>query len=145
MPQVASGTDTKIALGFLFLVEFDGQVVGAFTEFSALSVTVAVDKWEEGGVNDRSHQMPGRTEHGNVTLKQAVFADATLHDWLLKVSTGKGDRKPLSIIVTDVMGDPVRRWNFDQAFPVKWTGPDLKVDGNEAALESFEFAHEGLV
>jgi phage tail-like protein len=145
VPQLHPGPDTKIGLGFLFLVEFDGQMAGAFTECSAPSVTVAVDKWEEGGVNDRSHQMPARTEHGNVTLKQAVYADKALHEWLLKVSTGKGERKPLSIIVTDGKGETVRRWNFDGAFPVKWTGPEMKVDSNNAAIESFEFAHEGLL
>jgi phage tail-like protein len=41
-------------------------------------------------------------------------------------------------------GEEERRWNFEQAYPVKWTGPDLRATANEVAFESLEFAHKGL-
>ena len=36
------------------------------------------------------------------------------------------------------------RWNVKQAFPVKWTGPNLNMSGNDVAVETIEIAHQGL-
>ena len=35
-------------------------------------------------------------------------------------------------------------WDFKEAFPVKWTGPDLRADSGSVAIESVELAHRGL-
>ncbi len=35
-------------------------------------------------------------------------------------------------------------WDFKEAFPVKWTGPDLRAVSTEVAFESIELAHRGL-
>jgi phage tail-like protein len=40
---------------------------------------------------------------------------------------------------------PVRQWTFLMAFPVKWTGPTVQSTATEVAVESLEFAHEGLL
>jgi phage tail-like protein len=42
------------------------------------------------------------------------------------------------------LGTAVKRWNLIRAFPVKWTGPDLKATGSEVAIETLEIAHEGI-
>jgi phage tail-like protein len=39
---------------------------------------------------------------------------------------------------------PIVVWAVKNAWPVKMTSTDLKADGNEAAIESLEIAHEGL-
>ena len=36
------------------------------------------------------------------------------------------------------------RWNFLNAFPVKWVGPQFTADSTTLAIESVELAHEGL-
>jgi hypothetical protein len=35
-------------------------------------------------------------------------------------------------------------WDFKEAFPVKWTGPELRADSGNVAFESIELAHRGL-
>jgi hypothetical protein len=35
-------------------------------------------------------------------------------------------------------------WDFKKAFPVKWTGPELRAASGEVAFESIELAHRGL-
>ena len=45
----------------------------------------------------------------------------------------------------DEEGIPVKRWDLIRAFPVKWTGPDMKANGGEIAIESLEIAHEGVL
>jgi phage tail-like protein len=142
---VYPSTDTAIGLGFRFMVEVEGTIQGVFTECAGLVATVAVEKWEEGGLNTYVHQFPGRTSFENLKLKQAVFASTELYDWFLEVAAGGRARKPISVILADSEGKEVRRWEFTGAFPIKWEGPALKVDSNEAAVESLEFAHAGLI
>jgi phage tail-like protein len=37
------------------------------------------------------------------------------------------------------------KYHLMNAYPVKWTGPELKASAGAVAIESLEFAHEGLV
>ena len=145
MALVSTTTDTAIGLGFRFKVQIDTTVEGIFTECGGLTATIAVEKWEEGGLNTHAHQFPGRVTYENLTLKQAVFASTQFYDWFLKVARGELARKPISVILSDSEGKDVRRWEFADAFPVKWSGPPLKADSNDAAIESIEFAHAGLI
>ncbi len=36
------------------------------------------------------------------------------------------------------------RWNFENAWPVKVTGPSVKADSNEFGIEELVITHEGL-
>jgi phage tail-like protein len=60
----------------------------------------------------------------------------------------KGDpaakRKNGSVILLDRQGNEKIRWNFVNAWPVKWTGPSFNAKGNDVAIETLELAHEGL-
>jgi phage tail-like protein len=40
---------------------------------------------------------------------------------------------------------PVMTWEIQQAWPVKVEGPSLNAKGNEVAIETVEFAHEGML
>jgi phage tail-like protein len=39
---------------------------------------------------------------------------------------------------------PVMWWNFRNALPVAWTGPQLNAGSDDLGFESIELAHEGL-
>ena len=41
-------------------------------------------------------------------------------------------------------GQERRRWNFVNAWPTKWDGPDFNAEGNDIAIETLELAHEGV-
>jgi len=41
-------------------------------------------------------------------------------------------------------GARLRAWEFIDAFPVKWRGPEFAADSNEAATEQLEIAHHGF-
>jgi phage tail-like protein len=38
--------------------------------------------------------------------------------------------------------EPVARWEFEKAWPVKVTGPQPKADSNEIGIEELTIAHE---
>jgi phage tail-like protein len=54
------------------------------------------------------------------------------------------DRRNVSIVLFDQAANTVMRWNFLNAFPVKWVGPQFTADSTTLAIESVELAHEGL-
>ena len=42
-------------------------------------------------------------------------------------------------------GQIVVQWDFANAYPVKWSAPQFSADGKNAAVESLELAHDGLI
>jgi phage tail-like protein len=48
------------------------------------------------------------------------------------------------VVLLDQEGQETWRWSFQEAFPVKWMGPELKADGSTVAIESLELAHHGV-
>lgn len=136
------------ALTFKFWVEIENIVVAEFKECSGLRAEREVEQHKEGGVNDYVHILPGRIKYSNISLKYGVTdADNStkLWQWFQKgLYDGKVERINLSILLRNVAGEVVRRWNLVNAFPVKWEGPQLNTESNQAAIETIEFAHEGL-
>ncbi len=133
-----------------FYVEVGQAKVAVFTEISGLQIEIETLEVLEGGRNEWTHKLPGRTKVGNITLKRGVVSldedgNKGLVAWLEKTMQGKIERQQLSVIMYDLVGKPVRRWDFTKAIPVKWTGPQFQATGNTAAIETFEFAHLGLV
>ncbi len=133
------------APNFRFFVEKSGQTVAAFLECSGLTAKRKVEPYYEGGVNDIVHMLPGPMEYENIVLKRGITNSQELWDWFW---AGAHDfhveRANISIILVDVDGTAVERWDVLNAYPIKWQGPDLKSAGNEVAVETIEIAHEGL-
>jgi phage tail-like protein len=135
---------------FKFSVEGVGEI-GAFTEVAGLTVEVDVVEIKEGGQNHFMHKLPGITKWPNIVLKRGITDSDNLFEWFAKTSgdgfAGEGNvltRTQGQITVTDSMGEPVRAWTFEEAFPVKWTGPSLTSSSTAVAVEELEIAHHGF-
>jgi len=131
-------------LSFRFLVEIQGMVVAGFSEASGLTAETEVDEQPEGGVNEFLHKFPKRTKYPNLTLKHGLTDSETLWKWHRKVILGKVERTTIHLVLLDGEGNEKWRWSFQEAYPVKWTGPDFKADGSAVALETLEIAHHGF-
>jgi phage tail-like protein len=104
-----------------------------------------VEPIEEGGVNDRVHLLPGRNKYSNITLKYGVMQTDELWKWYQEgLLDGKVKRINFTILLRNVKGEVVKRWSVEDAFPVKWEGPSLNVEGNQVAVDTLEIAHHGL-
>ncbi len=130
--------------GFRFRIEIDGISAAHFSEVSGLQVETETEPYEEGGVNDFVHQLPKRTKYPHITLKRGITDVDTLWKWHQDVVSGKFKRKNGSIILLNEAGEDTWRWNFTNAFPVKWSGPDLKADSSTVGFETIELAHNGI-
>ena len=129
---------------FRFLVEIDNLVVGGFSEISGLQVETEIEEYREGGNNTFVHKLPKFSKYPNLTLKRGLTDSTVLWNWYQEVVSGTIERKNGSIILLDYAGSEKWRWNFIQAYPVKWGGPDLKADSNTFAIETLELAHNGF-
>jgi len=127
-----------------FWVEIQGLQVGGFSEVSGLRAEIEMEEYAEGGVNDFVHRFPKRTKYPPLVLKRGMTYSSTLWDWFYQTQIGKVKRTSGSIILRDNNGDEVCRWNFFDAYPVKWIGPELNATRSQVAVESIEIVHNGL-
>jgi phage tail-like protein len=127
-----------------FLVEIPGLIVGGFSEVSGLQGENEIEEIREGGVNDYVHKLPKITKYPNITLKRGITDSDALWNWHREVVNGMINRKNGFIILLDSEGNEKWHWSFERAYPVQWTGPELRADGNTVAVESIELAHNGL-
>ncbi len=82
-----------------FAADIDGLWVAEFKECTGLSGEVEVETYQEGGLNDYEHKLPGRTKYGNVKLQSGVASGMDLWDWFHAVSRGTVDRRDISVVV----------------------------------------------
>ena len=136
--------DPLLANRFTVALEIDGVVQASFTECTGLTAEVEIEERREGGVNSFAHKLPRGTKYANLVLKRGVTDSDHLWKWHRGAVDGDILRKNLSIALLDSTGTEQWRWNLDGAVPVKWTGPDLKSDGNAVAIETLELAHHGI-
>ena len=131
-------------LSFNFKVEIRGLVVAGFAEVTGLQAETETEDYREGGLNTFVHKLAKLTKYPNLVLKRGLTDSDTLWQWHQQVVSGKIQRQNGSVILLDTTSTEKWRWNFSQAYPVKWTGPDFKADGNSVAIETLELAHNGI-
>ncbi|UJF34074.1 phage tail protein [Paenibacillus hexagrammi] len=134
----------QIGSSFRFLVELDGLIVGGFSEVGGLQSETEVKPFWEGGVNTHPHYMIEHTKFPNLVLKRGIAGSSELWDWYDGVVSGSIKRKNGAVILHNATGQELCRWNFFNAFPVKWKGPDLNAISGQVAIESVELVHEGI-
>ena len=142
---MATGQRKDPYANFKFLVEITGMVVAGFSEVSGLQAEIETEEYREGGVNHFVHKLPKVTRYPNLTLKKGITDSDSLYKWYRDASAGSVERKQVSILLLDYSGNEVRRWNFSEAYPVKWIGPELRADSNAIAVEVVELVHKGLI
>jgi phage tail-like protein len=154
---------TDPILTYRFVLELGFVKVAGFSECSALSLETKIMEYKEGGRNSGPLKFPEIGAVSNVTLKRGIVPGPhvdTLMKWHLDVMRGEFDSnnnpnkrkaspdedidKRCAIILQDESGQEQRRWRLVRAFPVKWTGPELKAAANDVAIEALELAYESL-
>jgi phage tail-like protein len=132
-------------LGFKFRVEIKGVEVAGFSEVSGLQLEIETEEYREGGVNEYMHKLAGPARYpANLVLKRGLMSTTALWDWQQQIVQGRITRHNGSIVLMNSAGEEKWRWNFKDAYPVKWNGPDLRGNTAEIALETLELVHRGL-
>jgi phage tail-like protein len=140
-----SGARLDPYLGYNFLVEVDGVLVGGFREVRGLEASIEVKEYAEGGENGYMHKLPGETRFPNLVLSRGLTDLDTMWVWFNDVSQGIIKRQNISILLMDQERLPAMWWNIRDALPIKWAGPELNAaGGTEVATESIELIHRGI-
>ncbi|KOU08795.1 phage tail protein [Streptomyces sp. NRRL F-5755] len=130
---------------FDFLVEIEGLVVGGFSEVTGLQVETVVEPYREGGVNEYEHRLAGPTRYpSNLVLRHGITDVDSLWAWHQDVCTGVVERRNGTVHLLDSARQPVMWWDFREACPVRWTGPELRAETNTVAVETVELVHRGI-
>ena len=139
------GKRTDPYFGFQFRVEIKGIEIAGFSEVSGLQVEIETEDFREGGRNDHMYKLAGPVKYpSNLILKHGIMDSTELWDWQQQIAEGKIERKSVSVKLLDSANEEKWRWNFKDAYPVKWSGPDLRGLANEVAVETLELAHHGM-
>jgi phage tail-like protein len=128
-----------------FVVEIDGIPTSAFLAVSGIEADVAVTDYRPG--NDKvpgARKLPGEAKFSNIVLKRGMTSDLSLWKWMQETLEGKVTRRSISVVLLNDAGDEVMRFNFRDAWPVKWSGPILNAEASDVAIETLEIAHEEL-
>ena len=138
------GNDSKRALanGCFYVSMNDMTLV--FLEASGMKFETDVMTYEEGGVNERVHRLPGRTKSGNLVLKRGIAPTQQYTRWYQKIISGQIERQHVTVEMRDMTGKTIVKWNFLNAYPVVWSGPNFVAGESTLAVESLELAHEGV-
>lgn len=139
---MATGKRVDPYRNFSFLVEIDGITQAGFSDCSGFGASTDPIEYREGGETKTVRKLPGLTKYTNITLKWGLTDSKELYNWYRDVVNGKIERKSGSIILLDLEGNEKVRWNFFEAWPTKWDGPDFTAKGNDVAIETLELAHE---
>jgi phage tail-like protein len=133
-------------LSYNFKVELDSIVVAGFSDVSGLQAEIEVQDYREGGLNEYIHRFAGPVKYSsNLVLKRGITDNTELWSWYKQVLQGRVQRKMVNVVLLNSKGEQSRNWQLQNAYPVKWTGPDMKASASEVAIESLELVHEGLI
>jgi phage tail-like protein len=130
---------------FNFLVEIDGVARGGFSEASGLNAEQDVVEYREGSEDTTVRKLVGLKTFPNIMLKRGWTQDFDLWLWRKTVLEGVTERRSGSIVLLDEARQEALRFNFREGWICKWEGPQLNATTNEAAIESIEICHEGIL
>lgn len=128
-----------------FRVDWGGVNIG-FMEVTGLNINVDVTEYRSGSDPvQSSRKMPGLIHYSNIVLKRGITkGDSDFIKWIKTIQLNTVERRDITISLLNENHEPVMIWKVHNAFPVKYSGPDLVADSSDVAIESLELAHERL-
>jgi phage tail-like protein len=135
--------DSQLLSRHAFVLKIPGiDEIGVFMHCSGLQVEFDVYEYHEGGNNDFVHRLPGTMRYPNLLLSRGLTNDEALLKWFWATMT-QAERKEVTLTLSYGQAKP-RSWTFADAFPVKWSGPQMDSSAFDAPTETLEIAHSGL-
>ena len=136
-------------VAFKFGLEIEGKLSGYFTQVGGIGsetevITQKVVNSETG--ETIINQIPGRLSWTPITLKRGVTSSMDIWDWRQQVVEGKVDtaRTNCSIVAYSQDNAEIARWNLENAWPSKVTGPEMDAGSTNYMIEDVTIVHEGV-
>jgi phage tail-like protein len=141
--------DPLVSAHFMVTVSHAEFTVSAyFLEVGGLGSETEVTEHKLMAQNNQDviRKIPGRTKWDAITMKRGMTRNMDFYNWRRIVETGNVDsaRANITITMLDQAGAIVAEWTAEQAWPAKVSGPSLKSDSNDIAVEELTIHHEGI-
>lgn len=131
-----------------FIVKFGDKIQGSFREATVVSAEhePAEYKFADEKGNPGYYAVPGRMKFGRITLKRGLTKDMKMWQWRKQVEDGQvaAARTNGSVLMCDQDGTPIAEYNFENAWPLKVSGPTPNANSNELAMEEIEIICERI-
>lgn len=142
-----TGREDPLA-SFHYKVEVGGKVAGYFTDVSGIGSENEVIEHKvvnESGI-EHIQKIPGRIKYEDITLKRGITSSLDIWAWRQQVEDGAiaDARMDGSIVMYDQQLKPVARWNFENAWPSKVSGPSFSSGSTEVGVEELVITHEHM-
>lgn len=132
-------------MAYSYIVEMEGLIAGGFTEVTGLESEIELESYQEGGENGYTHQFRRPTRYPNLVLSHGLTDSDTLWRWYKAAITGNLQLKNGAIVLLNQQRQEKMRWNFKNAYPVKWIGSQFNASNATAvAVEKLELVHQGV-
>ena len=144
---MATGGRTDPLVSYHFHVEIDGITQAQFKECSGLGSSSDVVEYKESVKGATVYRkQPGALKWNDITLKRGISDVMELWNWRKQIEQGKiaEARKNGSIVLYDQADKEIARWNFKDGWPSKLSGPSVKADSSDVAIEELTITHEGM-
>lgn len=114
-----------------------------FQEVSGLSWTIETEKYNEGGENRFSHQLPVRNQYEDLVLKRGLLRDSAIMMWCTD-AIRDFVFQPINIIVSllDHNHLPLYTWVVVNAIPKKWSVSSFNAEENSLAIENLTLGYQ---
>ncbi len=143
---MVTATSEDALIGSRFGLEIDGVDMAYFQSASGFSNETELidDKVAMGNGVTVVRKLPGQLTWGHLTLTRGVTSDMGLWEWRKEVIDGKTDgmRRNVSLVMFNAAFEEKARYNFESAWPSKWSGPDVKSDDASVVIETLEIQYE---
>jgi phage tail-like protein len=108
---------------------------------------VTTQKWGQAsrGAVVRT-KIPGNVKYTNIILSRGLSSSKTLWNWFEAVQEGNWakQRRDGSLNIYDQSGTLQARYEFNRAWPARYSIADVSADGAELEIEEIEIAVEAL-
>lgn len=123
-----------------------GGTAASFSEVSGLTIETDVAEYRGGADTTLTkRKIPTLMKYSNVTMKRGVITgDNDFFKWWQKNQQGQHEQRNVTVTLQNEKGQGKVTWTIERAWPVKVDAPSLNAGGNDVAVESLEFCHEGI-
>jgi phage tail-like protein len=133
---------------FNFTVTINGAVIAAFQEVSGLDSENTPIEYREGGdAFNTVRKLPGIEKYPSLTLKRGLTGTLLLWQWRQEGRDCGTAFPPVRNVVIQLQNEQhvnVYKWTLTNAWCTKLSGPALKGQSNELAIETMELAYDRL-
>lgn len=158
--------NARFLKSFRFNVGIEGATgISAFTlgfqEVTGFDATYDIIEYRDGADTFITPaKFSGLIKYSNITLSRGMATADTEQDfwkWMEErlssagatssfstESAAGGAGAKMTITLNDDAGSPAASWEVRDVWPTKYTGPDLKGNASELAIEKIEIAHRGI-